>query len=100
MRIQLNYAAKPAELTSDSDTTSVPKDYIINKAIEILAGKRLSSSRADRDRWAIMEQLGRQNAEDIRRRKSDRLSTTIPIEYDHAHAVAQPDDNDPLGWYN
>lgn len=99
MRIQLNYATKPIELTSDASTTGVPKDYIINKAIEILAGKRLASSRADRDKWAIWQQMAKQNAEEIRRRKYDRMSTTIPIEYDYSHASAYPDDGDPLDWY-
>ena len=98
MRIQLNYATKATDLSADTDTTIIPKDFIINKALEILAGQRLSSTRTDREKWAILEQISRQNAEEIRRRKRVIMSTTLPLEYDPSQPSAVDRDNNPFNW--
>jgi hypothetical protein len=49
MRIRIEYLALPQELSSDTDTTIVPKDYIVNKAISILHGQSIGDTHADRD---------------------------------------------------
>ena len=49
MRLRLEYQALPQELSSDTDTTVVPKKYVMDKAIAILHGQKLNDTKADRD---------------------------------------------------
>jgi len=97
MRFRLIYATQPAELTADSDETVVPKEYIINRAIEILAASRIASTRADRDKYAAMEQMGRIKADQYREKNSFRMPTTIWQERDPNGPRAESEEN-PLQW--
>ncbi len=49
LRISLNYATAPISLSADSDETSVPRQYVILKATELLSASRVSSSKVDRE---------------------------------------------------
>lgn len=92
-RIRLVYATQPAELTSEASTTVVPEEYVISRAVEMLAASRVANSRTDRDKWAVMEQMYRQRAETYRQRNSFRMPTTIQQEYDFSNPSALQDEN-------
>ena len=96
-RIRIVYASDPLELTAETSTTVVPKEFIINKAVEILAASRVSSARADREQYAIMEQSYRARAENYRERNAFRLPTTMWQEHDPSFPATAFNDN-PLGW--
>jgi hypothetical protein len=74
-RIRIVYAAEPSELSIDSATTVVPKEYVISKAIEILATRRISTNSADRSKYTSMEQLYRIKADDYKNRNSFRMGS-------------------------
>ena len=97
MRFRFVYAAQPAELVADSDETVVPKEYIINRAVEILAASRIASTRADREKYSYMEQMARTKADQFREKNSFRMPTTIWQESDPngPHAVFE---ENPLEW--
>lgn len=75
-RIRLVYASEPIELdTDDTTATVVPKEYVIAKAIEILAASRIAVNSADRSKYANMEQLYRIRAEDYKSRNGFRMGS-------------------------
>ena len=96
-RIRLVYATEPLELTSESSTTIVPKDYVVNKAVALLAGSRVSSSRTDREKYALMEQQHEARAERIRNERAFRQPIDMTIESDVLASRSTPRDN-PLDW--
>ena len=63
MRIRLVYTYEPSELTTDASTTTVPKKYIIAKALAILFGQRIDRSSADRTRYRNLADAREQEAE-------------------------------------
>ena len=96
-RIRIVYASAPIELTTEASTTVIPKEYIISRAVEMLAASRVANSRTDRDKWAVMEQMYRQRAENFRLRNSFRMPTTIQQETDWGTPSSRLDEN-PLDW--
>ncbi len=97
LRIRLNYATAPISLSADSDETSVPRQYVILKATELLSASRVSSSKVDREKWAVSEQLARVKAEDFKERNSFRLPTTVWLE-NSPHGNSFANEEDPMGW--
>lgn len=98
-RIRLVYATQPIELTSETSTTVVPEEYVICRAVEMLAASRVANSRTDRDKWAVMEQMYRQRAETYRQRNSFHMPTTIQQEYDFSNPSSLQNE-DWLDWGN
>jgi hypothetical protein len=96
-RIRLVYGCQASEITSETATTVVPKEYVICRAIEMLASSRISNARSDRDKWMVMEQIYRQKAEEYRQRNSFHMPTTIQQEYDWSVPSSNNQDN-PLDW--
>jgi len=98
LRIRLNYATAPLSLDADSDVTSVPRQYVILKATELLSASRVSSSKVDREKWAVSEQLARVKAEDFKERNSFRLPTTVWLEHSPYGGSNVSNEDDPMGW--
>lgn len=95
LRIRLEYLTVPAELTADSSTTVVPKEYIINKASSILHGSALSSTRADRDLHYSENKRYDEAAERYLHLNGVHTpSTTIPIDL----RINSNSWDDPLSW--
>jgi hypothetical protein len=70
MRIRFQYSATPSDLTCDSDETVVPKEFVVHKAISILAGMKLNDSRVDRDRYRDLEERHAARAQLIKDREA------------------------------
>lgn len=97
-RIRLVYATDPLELSSDSDTTVVPQEFVIYKAIAYLAGSRTWGRTGDRDKYAVLEQTMNAKAEMFREKMAFRMDTTLWQESDVSNPGSRSLDNDPLGW--
>jgi hypothetical protein len=97
-RIKLVYATDALEMDDDADTTTVPKEFVIYKAIEFLASSRVSNTKADRERFAVLEQTYSAKAEIYRQKHANRMDTTMWQESDPTSPSAIPSDGDPLGW--
>lgn len=97
-RFRLKYATDELEMDDDDDTTAIPKEYIIYKAIEFLAASRVASSKADREEYAVMEQLYRSKAEDYKERHAFRLDTNLWQEYDANRSRLYFSETNPLEW--
>lgn len=95
MRLRLEYQALPAELSSDSDTTIVPKKYIMDKAIAILHGQKLNDTKADRDLHFAEHQRYNDQADKYLARTAPHMPDTQIQTMDH---IYQDDRNDPLAW--
>ena len=63
MRIRLEYSHKPEAMTAETSVTNIPKEFIINKALSVLFGQKVNDNRADRNRFANLEEYRRQLAE-------------------------------------
>ena len=66
LRFRLEYSSRPSALTLEASTTVVPKEFIISKALSILFGQKVNDNRADRTRYANLEEYRRQLAEQYR----------------------------------
>jgi len=97
-RIRLIYATDPLELSSDSDTTVVPQEFVLYKAIAYLAGSRTWGRTGDRDKYAVLEQTMNQKAEMFREKMAFRMNTTLWQEYDVGNPGMRDLDGNPLGW--
>jgi hypothetical protein len=96
MRMYLRYLAQPSELTSDTTTTTVPKDFIVNQALAYLHESMMHDNRSDANRHANMAQYFRNMATEYRERFSPRQpGMKIQVE---ENTGFMDDQLDPLGW--
>jgi hypothetical protein len=96
MRLFLRYLAQPSELTSDTSTTTVPRDFIINQALAYLHESMMHDNRADANRHANMAQYFRNLATEYRERFSPRMpGAMVQVEENTGYS---DDIADPLGW--
>lgn len=98
MRIKLEYQALPSELSSDTDTTIVPKKYVMDKAIAILHGQKLNDTKADRDLHYAEFQRYNASADAYLARTAPHMPDTQIQTVDQARYTAASDD--PLLWSN
>ncbi len=98
-RIRLVYAAPASSLTTDASTTVVPKEYVINKAIEILATSRIGDTRADSAKYASMAKFYGDAALRYAVSHAFRLETTLWQERSAGYP-SSIGDPDPLAWSN
>jgi hypothetical protein len=49
--MRIRYVHKPAALTSETDTTVVPPEFIIPKALSYLYDERMTNNKFDRQRY-------------------------------------------------
>jgi len=87
-------------LSTEASTTVVPKEYIIAKAISILAGSRIGDNRVDRQRYAIMQDIYEKEAEAFKIQNFFRLpdSELFMEGRDSGHLSEFDPLGDPLGW--
>ena len=97
-RIRLTYATDCLEMDDDADTTAVPKEFVVYKAIEILAASRVSSAKADREHYAILEQDYGNRAETYRQKHAFRMDTQLWLEEDFTAPGRNQSDGNPLDW--
>jgi hypothetical protein len=95
-RLMISYAHLPVELTTDTATTSVPQEYIVNKARAYLHEDRMNDNRPDSARHTQLAQIFHGRADDYlmrypRRHPAGTVQTTA------SHFVSG-DAIDPLGW--
>lgn len=77
-RIKIRHATVPIALSTEIDTTIVPQEFIIPKAISFLAASRINDNRVDRQKYAVIAQQKAQEAEIYRRSNFFRRSD-IPL---------------------
>ena len=100
MRIRLEYLSLPQELTTDSSTTIVPKDYIVNKAISILHGQNIGDTKSDRDLHFAEQQRYEKAAMMYTAQNAPHTpDTTIRI-FNEIGQSSSLNVDDPLGWSN
>lgn len=69
-RLRIRYTTAPSDLNADTDETSVPAEFIINKAMAILCKSRANDNRADRIKYLDLYRMYSQEAEMVRRLRS------------------------------
>ncbi len=97
LRMRLEYATRPSALSADSDTTVVPKEYIINKACAYLYGTRIGDNRSDRQKNTAMEAYYTQKAELYLRENAFRMGDKTVWQEQDTFNYNTPSDN-PLNW--
>jgi hypothetical protein len=95
-RLMIQYAHLPTDLTLDTSTTTVPQEYIVNKARAYLHEDRMNDNRPDSARHAQLAQVFHGRADDYlmrypRRQPAGTVQTT-------AQHFVGGDAIDPLGW--
>jgi len=99
-RLRIKHSTMPSILSTEASTTVVPKEYIIAKAISILAGSRIGDNRVDRQRYAIMQDIYEKEAEAFKIQNFFRLpdSELFMEGRDSGHLSEFDPLGDPLGW--
>lgn len=100
-RMRIQYIHPPQALATDAATTVVPQEYIIEKAMSILFGIKVNDNRADRQRYASLEEYHRQLAEQYKITKA--FETPAGTRWNTHNTGGSPfgaHEDDPLGWYD
>jgi hypothetical protein len=95
-RLMIQYAHLPVDLTLDTSATTVPQEYIVNKARAYLHEDRMNDNRPDSARHAQLAQVFHGRADDYlmrypRRHPAGTVQTT-------ANHFVGGDAIDPMGW--
>jgi len=98
MRIRLVYTAIPSTLSSDTDTTIVPQEYVVNKALSTLYAMKADDNRADRQRYMTLSVLHDERAEQIASRAQWRIPDITVWEDEDLVLPNFGDYENPLGW--
>lgn len=95
MRIGLEYTAQPAGLTTEAGTSIVPAEYILNKAVSLLYGQRLSDNKIDRESFYAESERYREMAERfLMQNLPQKPDTTLKRRGGTEYYI----EDDPLGW--
>jgi hypothetical protein len=95
-RLMIQYAHLPVDLATDTSATTVPQEYIVNKARAFLHEDRMNDNRPDSARHAQLAQTFHGRADDYlmrypRRHPAGTVQTT-------ANHFVGGDAIDPMGW--
>lgn len=96
MRIRLEYISEPQELSAESDTTTVPKRWILPYAIHLMMGSRIPDTKTDRETFLNESERYRIMAEDFRTKNAPH-KPDVSLKAPHPRYTYIPD-QDPLGW--
>jgi hypothetical protein len=95
MRLRIQCCAVPSELATEIATTCVPKEFIISKAVSMLARAAVNRNRADRQRYEDVEDRYLRAAEYYRQSNAFRVpSATL---WQEGSGMPSLTDN-PMGW--
>lgn len=96
MRMRLEYMSMPAELSAEADTTIIPSQYIIPKAISYMYGQMAPDTKVDRDIYM-------NESERYKKQADEYLALNMPHKPDvtlkrpqRSTDLLEP--SDPLGW--
>jgi hypothetical protein len=96
MRIRIEYAALPQELSGETDVTYVPTSYLLPAAIAILHGHKIGDNRADRDLHFGESKRYQEKAENFLIRNAPHRPDSAMLR--QSSNFYQPDANNPLNW--
>lgn len=98
LRLRVEYISQPVTLTTEASVTTVPKEFIIHRALFFMFNQKVNDNRADRSRYEALAQRHYEQSE----------------LYKQSHAFNMPDltvwtpqilnrfgvgtDGDPFGW--
>lgn len=96
MRIRIEYLSEPLEVSAESDTTTVPKRWIIPFAVSLMMGQRMSDTKADREIYESESIRYMNMADDFRQRNAPhKPDVTLRSPVPRASYIPS---SDPLGW--
>ena len=96
MRIRLEYAALPNELSAEADVTYVPASYLLPAAVAKLHGHKISDNRADRDLHFGEARRYQDMADAYMARNAPHRPDQAILR--HPARTYQPDPSNPLNW--
>jgi hypothetical protein len=97
MRIRLEYVAVSGELTTESSTTNIPREYLLLKACSELHSQALSSTKADKETHYGEYKRMQDEADEYIVRNAIHIPGTVLLNPDVNERPFTTNDN-PLGW--
>lgn len=95
-RLRLVYIAPAAELTADTDTTTVPQEFLVNRSLQYLHEMLSNDNRSDATRHLNLAQYYKAQSEEFLLKNAPiRPAGTVWLEGDGTSTYADPD---PLSW--
>lgn len=95
-RMKLLYSSAPTQLTADTDTTTVPSEYIMLSAMATLFSSRMNDNRVDRQMYASLSADYKQQSEIYKMRNMFRgMDTEIWMETSDGNEFYQ---DNPMNW--
>jgi hypothetical protein len=96
MRIRLEYASLPVELSLEADVTYIPTSYLLPAAVAILHGHKIGDNRADRDLHFGEARRYKELAENFLIRNAPHRPDMAMLK--QTANYYQPDNQNPLNW--
>jgi hypothetical protein len=96
MRIRLEYASLPRELSLEADVTYIPTSYLLPAAVAILHGHKIGDNRADRDLHFGEAKRYKELAENFLVRNAPHRPDMAMLK--QTANYYQPDNQNPLNW--
>lgn len=98
VRLRLEYIAKPITMTTEASVTSVPKEFLIHRALYFLFSQKINDNRADRARYEALAQRHFEQSELYRQAHAFNMPEATMWTPQISQRFQGSLDGDPIGW--
>lgn len=98
LRVRIEYIKRGTTLSAETDTTVVPQEFIVDRALAMLYEQKLNDNRYDRQRFMELASRKTERAERYRASRAWTMPSMTFWQESEQRPEYRAADGDPLGW--